>query len=193
MTPWSSSSCAPARAGARWLSPGCAPGWCSHEPLHRQVPSMQRGDLWPFGRPTLSPRQGGSGSRGCRLHVRAHQGPAGSGRARRARPRLPSLWAPLVRKGCPGPLQREAPVWGAVPFGHGHHLRVFVRWQKPRSRPRGVAVSGYVPCACRDCFEIAIASGDEQALCWECEEAGCEAGEETECCVESAYGGEECS
>lgn len=39
---------------------------------------------------------------------------------------------------------------------------------------------GYVPCACRDCMEIAIgARGD--ALCSDCEEAGCEPGAEEEC------------
>jgi len=34
--------------------------------------------------------------------------------------------------------------------------------------------SGYVNCACRDCFEIAI-SGDDggPALCLACEDAGC--------------------
>lgn len=45
--------------------------------------------------------------------------------------------------------------------------------------------SGYRPCACRDCMEIAI--GTEGAFCWECEEGGCEIG--TECQAESAYGG----
>lgn len=35
-------------------------------------------------------------------------------------------------------------------------------------------MSGYVNCACRDCFETAIASDEETtALCWECEAAGC--------------------
>lgn len=34
---------------------------------------------------------------------------------------------------------------------------------------------GYCPCACRDCFEIAITSEDgKRELCWECREAGCE-------------------
>lgn len=37
---------------------------------------------------------------------------------------------------------------------------------------------GYVPCACRDCFEIAIAGDEGPHFCWECEEAGCEEGEE---------------
>lgn len=45
-------------------------------------------------------------------------------------------------------------------------------------------MSGYRPCACRDCMEIAI--GDDGALCWECQEAGCEGGE-TECCAPGAY------
>ena len=45
--------------------------------------------------------------------------------------------------------------------------------------------SGYRPCACRDCFEIAI--GDVGALCWECDEAGCEKG--GECEAPGAYGG----
>lgn len=32
-------------------------------------------------------------------------------------------------------------------------------------------MSGYRPCACRDCFEIAI--GEEGALCHACQEASC--------------------
>lgn len=51
-------------------------------------------------------------------------------------------------------------------------------------------MSGYVPCACRDCFEIAIGEPGE-ALCFDCEEAGCEAGADCECCSEHAYGGSE--
>ncbi len=36
-------------------------------------------------------------------------------------------------------------------------------------------MSGYVDCACRDCFEIAIAGDDEdlKPFCHACEEAGC--------------------
>lgn len=40
--------------------------------------------------------------------------------------------------------------------------------------------SGYVPCACRDCFEIAITSGGP-ALCSDCEEAGCDPEGNDEC------------
>lgn len=46
--------------------------------------------------------------------------------------------------------------------------------------------SGYRPCACRDCFEIAI--GEPGALCHACEDAGC-AGDR-ECQAAGAYGGE---
>jgi len=46
---------------------------------------------------------------------------------------------------------------------------------------------GYCPCACRDCFEIAIGKPGE-ALCHDCESAGCEAGAETECQSPHAYG-----
>lgn len=48
-------------------------------------------------------------------------------------------------------------------------------------------MSGYRPCACRDCFEIAI--GEVGALCSECDKAGCEADAETECDAPGAYGG----
>ncbi|MCC6809969.1 MAG: hypothetical protein IT381_21245 [Deltaproteobacteria bacterium] len=37
--------------------------------------------------------------------------------------------------------------------------------------------SGYVDCACRDCFETAIASADDEVdtvLCWQCHDAGCD-------------------
>lgn len=56
--------------------------------------------------------------------------------------------------------------------------------------PNTQTTSGYVPCACRDCFETAIGELG-QALCHECGEHGCEAGAEAECCSPSAYGGEE--
>lgn len=49
-----------------------------------------------------------------------------------------------------------------------------------------MAGSGYCPCKCRDCFEIAIADDtDEGAFCSECEEAGC--AEDSECGREDAY------
>ena len=55
-------------------------------------------------------------------------------------------------------------------------------------------MSGYVYCACRDCFEIAIAGAnqDERALCHTCKEAGCDA-EGGECNAPHAYcdGGED--
>lgn len=37
-------------------------------------------------------------------------------------------------------------------------------------------MSGYTPCTCRDCFDIAISDDDARAdaLCWACKEAGCE-------------------
>jgi hypothetical protein len=43
-------------------------------------------------------------------------------------------------------------------------------------------VSGYVHCACRDCFETAV--GTAPALCWECDEAGCSPDGECSCDVE---------
>jgi hypothetical protein len=49
--------------------------------------------------------------------------------------------------------------------------------------------SGYVSCACRDCFDIAIASNDESepaAMCGDCEDAGCEP--DSECQRDDAYG-----
>ena len=45
-----------------------------------------------------------------------------------------------------------------------------------------MVTSGYRPCACRDCFEIAIGDDDEAAMCHECESAGCEP--DSECCCE---------
>jgi hypothetical protein len=50
-------------------------------------------------------------------------------------------------------------------------------------------VSGYRPCACRDCFEIAI--GEEGALCWACEEAECSDQGDEECNVPPSEEGEE--
>lgn len=68
-------------------------------------------------------------------------------------------------------------------------------------------MSGYVPCACRDCFETAI--GEPGALCHSCKEAGCtpctcvdhdhpndrcpavSRGHHEECQAPGAYGGDE--
>lgn len=47
-------------------------------------------------------------------------------------------------------------------------------------------LTGYRPCACRDCMEIAI--GSEGAMCHACVDAGC-AGD-GECSAPGAYGGE---
>jgi hypothetical protein len=52
--------------------------------------------------------------------------------------------------------------------------------------------SGYRPCACRDCFEIAI--GEPGAYCHECDDAGCpgyqgQPGMSQECQAPGAYGG----
>lgn len=35
-------------------------------------------------------------------------------------------------------------------------------------------MSGYVNCACRDCFEVAISDGNTPTLCHACKKAGCE-------------------
>lgn len=47
--------------------------------------------------------------------------------------------------------------------------------------------TGYVPCGCRDCMEIAI--GPEGSLCHACEDAGCDP--ERECQAPGAYGCDE--
>lgn len=47
-----------------------------------------------------------------------------------------------------------------------------------------MTMSGYKPCACRDCFETAIGDEGEPALCHECEDAGCDCDGEHECSVE---------
>lgn len=50
---------------------------------------------------------------------------------------------------------------------------------------------GYVNCACRDCFEIAISGAGEPTLCNECEDAGCGpegTDGEGECLAPDAYG-----
>lgn len=51
-------------------------------------------------------------------------------------------------------------------------------------------MSGYVDCACRDCFEIAIAGDDDRgiALCSECKDAGCSIDGDSECDAPHAYG-----
>jgi hypothetical protein len=50
-------------------------------------------------------------------------------------------------------------------------------------------MSSYVSCACRDCFETAIATDEDSIeLCWECSEAGCDSDGDAECCRDDAYG-----
>lgn len=50
--------------------------------------------------------------------------------------------------------------------------------------------SGYTPCACRDCFDIAISDDwTVPDLCWACEEAGCDSDGE---CVRTDFEDEEC-
>ena len=52
--------------------------------------------------------------------------------------------------------------------------------------------SGYVQCACRDCFEETIGTengrGESQTLCDECEQAGCSSDGDEDCQREDAYG-----
>lgn len=52
--------------------------------------------------------------------------------------------------------------------------------RRRQRRPASKVHTGYVPCGCRDCMELAI--GLPGAMCWECAEAGCEPG--SECKVE---------
>lgn len=53
--------------------------------------------------------------------------------------------------------------------------------------------SGYVNCACRDCFDVAIGSdADVPELCNDCEDAGCDPDGESECERSDAYGANEC-
>jgi hypothetical protein len=56
-----------------------------------------------------------------------------------------------------------------------------------QSTIRPTRSSGYRPCACRDCFEIAI--GEPGAMCHACADAGCTG--DGECQAPGAYGGDE--
>lgn len=59
--------------------------------------------------------------------------------------------------------------------------------RSPRRVGHGAVVrEGYVPCACRDCFDTAIGRAGK-ALCGDCDEAGCEANN-GECRRDDAYG-----
>lgn len=50
--------------------------------------------------------------------------------------------------------------------------------------------SGYTPCRCRDCFEIAVSYNMlDPDFCKDCVQAGCE--DNKECKAEGAYGGED--
>lgn len=48
---------------------------------------------------------------------------------------------------------------------------------------KGGFMSGYVHCACRDCFEVAIANEGEESstLCSDCEDCGCDSTGKSEC------------
>jgi hypothetical protein len=63
-----------------------------------------------------------------------------------------------------------------------------------RNATRTPISSGYVPCACRDCMEVAVQGASEQkAYCAACVEAGCldhqgVPGMSQECRATGAYG-----
>jgi hypothetical protein len=48
---------------------------------------------------------------------------------------------------------------------------------------------GYCDCACRDCFDVAIAGEHAPHFCWACKEGGCEL--DAECARDDAYGVDE--
>lgn len=50
--------------------------------------------------------------------------------------------------------------------------------------------SGYVHCACRDCFDITIAdySALDAPMCHGCKDAGCSSFGDSECLTDTAYG-----
>jgi len=54
-----------------------------------------------------------------------------------------------------------------------------------------MSLSGYCPCACRDCFEIAITSDGKPALCNECEASGCDCNGNASCEVPPDFSDEE--
>jgi hypothetical protein len=51
---------------------------------------------------------------------------------------------------------------------------------KAALRRQRLFASGYVDCACRDCFDVAVSSGGP-ALCSDCRAAGCDASGHSEC------------
>lgn len=63
-----------------------------------------------------------------------------------------------------------------------------------RNATKKKPTSGYVPCACRDCMEVAIlGAGEQKAYCAACIEAGCPdhqgvPGLSQECRATGAYG-----
>jgi len=62
---------------------------------------------------------------------------------------------------------------------------------RPKATRPGKKMSGYTPCACRDCFDLSISDDVRKPeLCSDCKAAGCEAGR-GECQRPDAYGMEE--
>ncbi len=57
-------------------------------------------------------------------------------------------------------------------------VRIGSQCRDQAEKEKAMPESGYRPCQCRDCMEIAI--GDPDAYCWECEEANCRDYQETE-------------
>lgn len=50
-------------------------------------------------------------------------------------------------------------------------------------------MSGYTPCACRDCFDVAVSDDmDAPDLCGDCLDAGCDEHGGSECQRSDAYG-----
>lgn len=73
--------------------------------------------------------------------------------------------------------------------GSARHVGCQLRLTLHLTERSYIMSGGYVDCACRDCFDIAIGKVGE-ALCLDCEEAGCEAND-GECQRTDAYGSEE--
>lgn len=64
--------------------------------------------------------------------------------------------------------------------------------QREQGRHKEPTSSGYVPCACRDCFDVAISKDPKlAALCWACDAVGCSDLSDGDCCRDDAYGAEE--
>lgn len=124
---------------------------------------------------------------------------SGNGTRRALYKRLVAAWEKQYRSGGDNSDAIHAAGTGLINLGFESDVDKAMNEALEKSRaPKRVRkprqAGGYVPCACRDCMEIAISGGKGKSFCSGCRDAGCpdyqgQPGMSQECQRADAYGG----